>query len=61
MTHEDLKDIIQRVVRKMKDTDESAVAACIYGDDETCAKDDVICDVCDTCDVTTYYAVGEED
>ncbi len=61
MTHEDLKDIIQRVIEKMKDVDKSAPAACIFGDEPGCGKDDVVCDVCDTCDYTTYYAVGEED
>jgi hypothetical protein len=47
MSREDLKDIIARVVDRLQT--EAPKPACIFGDN---------CD--NSCDVTTYYAVGEE-
>ncbi len=48
MTKEELKEIICAVIERMQDqADEAAPEpACIFGDDP--------------CDVTTFYAVGEE-
>jgi hypothetical protein len=47
MSREDLKDIIGRIIRKLEqERDESAPpVACIFGDN---------------CDVTTKYAINEE-
>lgn len=48
MNREDLKEIIRRVLEKMQgQADESPTLACIFNDMP--------------CDVTTEYAVGEED
>ena len=47
MTREDLKDLICAVVEKMSDSEDAPRPACGFGDK--------------ACDVTTYYAVGEED
>ncbi len=45
MSREDLKDIIRRVLDRLQD--EAPTPACLFGD-------------APECDVTTYYAVGEE-
>ena len=50
MTRDDLKDIIVRVIDRMDETDEAPAAGCLFCDQ----KDP------DPCDVTTFYAVGEE-
>ena len=44
----DLKEIICRVIDKVNTEDEAPVAGCLFGD------------TCDSCDVTTRYAIGEE-
>ena len=51
MTREEMKEIIRTVIEKMQDTssDQTPSPACIFGDDPN------------PCDVTTEYAVGEED
>ncbi len=50
MTREELKEIIRRVFERLQEEPEDAPApACIFKDQP------------DPCDVTTYYAVGEED
>ncbi len=52
MTREDLKDIITQVAKKMQDVaqPETPLTACLFGDENSC----------DTCDITTEYAIGEE-
>ena len=47
MSREDLKEIISRVVARLQE--QAPRPACLWGDD-----------VQKPCDVTTYYAVGEE-
>ena len=51
MTREDLKDIIVRVIDNMND-DNAPACACLFSDNQ--------CDDNPQCDITTYYAVGEE-
>lgn len=47
MTRAELKEIIAKVIKKLKEKGASApIPACLYGDAP--------------CDVTTEYAVGEE-
>ena len=49
MSRNELKEIIARVIVRLEN--EAPKPGCIFGD----------CDnSCDACDVTTYYAVGEE-
>ncbi len=47
MSREDLKDIISRVLDRLQN--EAPQPACLFADSP-----------CDSCDVTTRYAVGEE-
>lgn len=49
MNREELKEILERIVSKME---EAPKTACIWGDDA--------CDQNPDCDMTTFYAVGEE-
>jgi hypothetical protein len=55
MNREDLKDIIKRVLENLQQdqNSNSPTTACLFYDKPPC-------DNCDKCDVTTYYAVGEE-
>ncbi len=48
MNREELKEILERIVNKMEDAPQTG---CIFGDGG--------CDE-NTCDLTTFYAVGEE-
>ncbi len=58
MTREELREVIRRVLEKMKSEGRrTAAPACLFGDEEPCASSDVI----EPCDMTTYYGVGEED
>lgn len=50
MSREDLKEIISRVVARLEE--EAPKPACFFSDNP--------CDQCDECDITTFYAVGEE-
>lgn len=49
MTRDELKEIIGRIIKKIRENEETPTLACIFNDVPEC----------DT--VTTYYAVGEED
>ena len=53
MTREDLKEVISRVIERMSDEQQcTPTPGCIYSDAPQCGDN--------SCDVTTYYAVGEE-
>ena len=49
MTRDELKEIISRITKTMEER--TPEAACLFGDG-ACQDD--------SCDVTTYYAMGEE-
>ena len=51
MSHEDLRDIICRVIKNMTEAENAPARACMFADE--CPDK---CDVCDLCDVTPKYA-----